>query len=45
MMLNYTTVTSGLSNFQFIGNIHGPYKAYRLWPVKGGTNEFDYQSV
>lgn len=45
IMLNYITVISNHSNLQFIGNIHGPYKAYRLRPVKGGANEFDYQSV
>lgn len=45
IILHYITVTPNHSNFQFIGNIHGPYKAYRLWSVKGGANEFDYQSV
>lgn len=44
-MLNYITVTQNLSIFQSVGNIHGPYKAYRLRPVKSGANEFDYQSV
>lgn len=45
IMLNYITILSNHSNLQFIGNIHGPYKAYRLRAVKGGANEFDYQSV